>query len=415
MAKWGAFAAEHQPRAPQLSASASTYGSGGAAKATQSSKEKALSALSLQELETRAHELATSNPTEALDTFLQVLQAKRQQFGGEDAETRETELDVVEVSNRIAQELAQQGRTGEMGRFVQQSSELTQHALPNLDQNARRLFLRAQMFNGMTCMAKGKGDVRAALKHCEKGLSIMLHLNMLDQLPTCYLNVCALYSTLGLHAEALKHAFLALQILRELIRNIDAQVTVSPKGSGRLPGLSHAPIVEQESYVHDAKPEPLSTWIGFENTLPTMDQTVTHSRLTTLGTQLAITYFNIAVEQEYLLDFPTCIRTYEVAITSAEDFLGPDDPLTRKFKRTLKKALKDEDKLKAAVDQKEQQRKKQMKYKYGVTSVASVHSVYKTNVHPDGPASAPAHDPAMPPIADQRYSGRSALPKHLSR
>lgn len=35
---------------------------------------------------------------------------------------------------------------------------------------------RAQMFNGMTCMAKGKGDVRAALKHCEKGLSIMLHL-----------------------------------------------------------------------------------------------------------------------------------------------------------------------------------------------------------------------------------------------
>lgn len=47
---------------------------------------------------------------------------------------------------------------------------------------------------------------------------------MLDQLPTCYLNVCALYSTLGLHAEALKHAFLALQILRELIRNIDNQV-----------------------------------------------------------------------------------------------------------------------------------------------------------------------------------------------
>lgn len=39
----------------------------------------------------------------------QVLQGKRQQFGLEDAETRETELDVVEVSNRIAQELARPG------------------------------------------------------------------------------------------------------------------------------------------------------------------------------------------------------------------------------------------------------------------------------------------------------------------
>eukprot|EP00667_Euglena_gracilis_P013089 EG_transcript_13488 len=407
MAKAGQYlsAADQEALAPQPSTqSALTFGGAGAAKAAKAAK--AAPPMGLQALELKAHELAATNPLEALDVFLQVLQGKRQQFGLEDAETRETELDVVEVSNRIAQELAQQGRTGEMGRFVQQSSELTQHALPNPDQNARRLFLRAQMFNGMTCMAKGKGDVRAALKHCEKGLSIMLHLNMLDQLPTCYLNVCALYSTLGLHAEALKHAFLALQILRELIRNIDNQVILSPKGSGHLPSLSSSSIMERESYAHDVKPEPLSTWIGFENALPTTDQTVTHSRLTTLGTQLAITYFNIAVEQEYLLDFPTCIRTYEVAITSAEDFLGPEDPLTRKFRRTLRKALKDEERLQTAADREDQQRKKQMKYKYGVTSVASVHSVYKTKVHPDppaGPSPTTARGLGMPPLADQRY------------
>lgn len=67
--------------------------------------------------------------------------------------------------------------------------------------------------------------------------------------------------------------------------------------------------------------------------------------------------------QEYLLDFPTCIRTYEVAITSAEDFLGPEDPLTRKFRRTLRKALKDEERLQTAADREDQQRRKQMKYK----------------------------------------------------
>ena len=80
------------------------------------------------------------------------------------------------------------------------------------------------MYNNRTCVKKAEGNVRGALKNCEKSLTIMLHLNMLDQLPTCYLNVCALYSTLGLHSEALKHAFLALQILRELIKDTHGKV-----------------------------------------------------------------------------------------------------------------------------------------------------------------------------------------------
>ncbi len=69
--------------------------------------------------------------------------------------------------------------------------------------------------------------------------------------------------------------------------------------------------------------------------------------------------------QEYLLDFPTCIRTYQVAVTSAEDFLGADHPLTKKFKRTLKKALRDEEAAAHAPDRAAQQRQKQTKYKCG--------------------------------------------------
>ena len=39
----------------------------------------------------------------------------------------------------------------------------------------------------------------------------MLRLNLMDQLPTSYLNICALYSALGMHKEAVKHGILALQ------------------------------------------------------------------------------------------------------------------------------------------------------------------------------------------------------------
>lgn len=336
-----------------------------------------------EEMEVKARELARTNLHDALPLFQQVLQLRREQLGNDDPQTREAELDLAEISNRIAQELIQLGRTTEAPRHVQQSQALTQHALPDPDQNARRLFLRAQVFNSMTCLSKAQGNIRAALKHCEKGLTIMLQLNMLSQLPTCYLNVCALYSTLGLHAEALKHASLALQILRELINALEAR-----KGAagGLLPSLSTSSILEQERQAYAHQDDEVAAWMGFEGPLPSTEMGVTHTRLTALGTQLAITYFNIAVEQEYLLDFPACVRTYQVAITTAEDFLGPGNLLTKKFKKTLKKAMLDEEKA-ALATREEQQRKKQTKYKYCITSTASVPSVYQTNVekHPPHP------------------------------
>jgi len=54
----------------------------------------------------------------------------------------------------------------------------------------------------------------------------MMSANSLDHLPTCYLNACALYSSIGLHAEALRHALLALQILQQRIQSLGAQVLI---------------------------------------------------------------------------------------------------------------------------------------------------------------------------------------------
>lgn len=42
------------------------------------------------------------------------------------------------------------------------------------------------------------GDTHGALKTSSRALQIMQRLELFDELPTSYLNVCALYSSLGL-------------------------------------------------------------------------------------------------------------------------------------------------------------------------------------------------------------------------
>ena len=44
--------------------------------------------------------------------------------------------------------------------------------------------------------------------------------------------------------------------------------------------------------------------------------------------------------QEFLADFPAAIRTYRVAIATAEQFMGHDHELTVKFRKALRKAQK---------------------------------------------------------------------------
>jgi tetratricopeptide (TPR) repeat protein len=367
------------------------------------------SALTIKELEAKAQNVARNDAVNALEYLMQVLEMKRDRFGAAAPETVETQLDIVELNNNVAQELIQSGRTGEVARYLSQNNAFTQHAVPDPHQNSRRLFQRAQMYNNRTCVKKAEGNVRGALKNCEKSLTIMLHLNMLDQLPTCYLNVCALYSTLGLHSEALKHAFLALQILRELIKDTHGKVDLAGNPNASLPTLPDSSILEQESSISHQKGSEPDAEVHFTPlgdvglTIPPVDSSIidpAHRRLTTFGTQLAITYFNIAVEQEYLLDFPACIRTYQVAVATAEEFLGWGHPLAKKFRRTLRKALKDEQIMQQA-QLEETQTKQCAKYRYGVTSTASVHSVYKnTKLQPlrNTPSPNPVRSETMSPI-----------------
>ena len=61
------------------------------------------------------------------------------------------------------------------------------------------------------------GQIQDALKFAERALDIMLQLGITPGLPQCYLNMGSLLSAGGLHAQALRHAFLSLQTVRALM------------------------------------------------------------------------------------------------------------------------------------------------------------------------------------------------------
>ena len=65
-------------------------------------------------------------------------------------------------------------------------------------------------------------------------------------------------------------------------------------------------------------------------------------RMAAFGAQLATAYYAVAVEQEYLLDAPAYFHTYREAVRTAEDLLGPSDPLTLRFRKSLTRAARHE-------------------------------------------------------------------------
>lgn len=51
------------------------------------------------------------------------------------------------------------------------------------------------------------------------------------------------------------------------------------------------------------------------------------------ATTLAIAYHNLAVEEDYCGDLESAKRAYFKALEIAEKIMGPNDPLTKKFKQ----------------------------------------------------------------------------------
>eukprot|EP00667_Euglena_gracilis_P016626 EG_transcript_17417 len=264
----------------------------------------------------------TPNPKESLsdaeDRQARLVEQRCREFGMNALPTVEAGLDLVDIRNRLAQGFIQQGSHQRAKQLLEANDAMTAHHIEDPSLNVRRLNCRAQVFNVMTCLCKSQGDTHGALKTSSRALQIMQRLELFDELPTSYLNVCALYSSLGLHAEALQHALLALQVLRELLRKLPGS-----EGEGGDP--KQVPHEETSPTCSDSPPRCAG---------------ILADRWTHYSTQLAITYFNIAVEQEHLKD-GACLATYQVAVETAVGCVGPKHPLTRRFKRALDTAIQE--------------------------------------------------------------------------
>eukprot|EP01006_Ploeotia_vitrea_P006036 TRINITY_DN12116_c0_g1_i1.p1 TRINITY_DN12116_c0_g1~~TRINITY_DN12116_c0_g1_i1.p1 ORF type:complete len:872 (-),score=138.22 TRINITY_DN12116_c0_g1_i1:571-2853(-) len=327
----------------------------------------------LAELEDQTQQfIATGRPQDALELQWRALEIRREYYGPEHRQTEDNALAIAELCNSVAQELITNGHLGEANKLINTCDKFTTKPLPEADQNHRRLMIRANMYHNLTCIKRTQGNVRRALKFAEKALSVLLHLHLLDQLPTSYLNICALYSSLGLHSEALRHAYMALQVVKELI-----ELTVADKDV-KVMTSSQKSTAETHLPNNLANLPDLSSLVAYAdlgaNMGPEEANTVKHQRLTQFRTQLAITYFNIAVEQEYLLQTEAYAHSYQLAFLTAQQHLGPDHPLTIKFRKNLKKVQQDD----LAVQYGEHDGRKD-KYGYGSTSVVGVDTVFSQN------------------------------------
>merc|ERR1719510_1751310 len=106
-----------------------------------------------------------------------------------------------------------EGNVQESCRFFEKAEALTDPA--NLHMNPEsRMVLRAVTYNNMGCFYKSMSKLHTALQYLKKAQKIEEKSNGKCQNPAgTHLNLCALYSQMGKHLDALQHARRALELL----------------------------------------------------------------------------------------------------------------------------------------------------------------------------------------------------------
>lgn len=143
----------------------------------------------------------------------------------------------------------------------------------------------AVTYNNLACFYRRKGKLRAALNYLKKTLRIESTMASADNPGDTHLNMCAVLSQLGRHAQALEHGQAALILLQEEL--------FSPSADGGEKELNNDRIAV-----------------------------------------LAIAYHNIGVEQEYLKKMSAAFRSYKKGTELAEAHLG-DHGITVTLRNSL--------------------------------------------------------------------------------
>ena len=191
---------------------------------------------------------------ESLEFHLRILELCRQEYGNGSEIVEEKFLNVAHLNLFLASAHLENGSHADATKFLVAVENLTAKPLRHVATNRRRLLYRARMLSQFSVLKRASGGLPGALRYAEKASLIFLHLDSLEDIPRCLLNVSAINSALGLHKLALRYAYLALQAVRAVLRTTDtpAQTQRSerepPTPAGTLRRVDKAVPQQTEHY-----------------------------------------------------------------------------------------------------------------------------------------------------------------------
>ncbi|KAF0691707.1 Aste57867_17119 [Aphanomyces stellatus] len=209
------------------------------------------------------------NYVAALECMERALVLRRHFFGLDSIEVRESCKAVSEMCNLLSMTFLQQENYTVTMELLKKAEILTEHHPQE----------RATTLNNMACYYRRIGKLHGALTCLKRALAIELQLGKVQTTADTHLNLCAVYSTMGKHNEAVEHAQSALILLQE----------------------------ELFSAGKDLKP-----------------LEVNKDRVSVL----CIAYHNLGVEYEYLKQYSQSVQSYQKGVGIAEQYLGASHGVT---------------------------------------------------------------------------------------
>ena len=210
---------------------------------------------------------------EALDVVEQALTIRKTKFGEDSEEVKKSYRQLCELCNTLATFYLQREDSYLVLDLLKRAEVLSSG-----DSHAQAI-----TFNNLACYYRKTNKIKLALKYLKTALSLE------HDIPNTHLNLCASYSQIGKHTQALQHAMTSVIILQENIMN------------------------------------------GIENSQDFQD----------FAPVLVVAYHNMAVELEYLKRNFEAITMYAKAVAFGEEYLKEDHPVLENVRTVYHNALKE--------------------------------------------------------------------------
>jgi len=238
----------------------------------------------LQKIEESSKKLQEQgNYNEALEYLERGLVIRNHFFGRDSQEVKSACIAVGELCNLLAMKHLDKHNYSLAQELLRKAEVLTKRDPKSL----------AVTYNNLACYYRRNGKLRTSLQCLQKALRLESKFaNTVKNQADTYLNMCAVLSQLGRHQSALEHAQSALIMLHE------------------------------KSFTNDNAGHGITS------------ETIPFDRITVL----AIAYYNIGVQQEYLKKHDCCILSYQKGLEIAQRSLGNDHTITSKLKEAYMSA-----------------------------------------------------------------------------